>query len=128
MKEMIIEYGLQFAAELVIMVIGALCAWVLAKLGKEQKLTNVTLALSEAMTHTETTVMELEQTYVKDMKAASKDGKLDFDEIEKLNTMLLDGVKAKLSETSTKILTAAGTDLKALILGAGEAVLQRMRR
>ena len=110
------------------MVIGALGAWVLAKLGKETKLTNVTLALSEAMTHTETTVMELEQTYVKDMKAASKDGKLDFDDIEKLNTMLLDGVKAKLSETSTKILTAAGTDLKALILGAGEAVLQRMRR
>lgn len=72
--------------------------------------------------------MELEQTYVRDMKEASKDGKLDFDEIATLNTMLLDGVKAKLSDTSMKVLTAAGTDLKALILGAGEAVLQKIRK
>lgn len=128
MKELLIEYGLRIAAELIIMVIGSLGAWVLAKLGKQTKLTNINMALSEAFALTETTVMELEQTYVKARKAMSADGKLTKGEVQALNAMLLDGVKAKLSETSMKVLTAAGTDIKALILGAGEAVLQKMRK
>lgn len=128
MKELLMEYGLRIAAELIIMVIGSLAAWVLAKLGKQTKLDNINLALSEMFALTETTVMELEQTYVKARKAMSADGKLTKGEVQALNAMLLDGVKAKLSETSMKVLTAAGTDIKALILGAGEAALQKIRK
>ena len=128
MNEIILDTIIKIVCSVVVTLLGVLGSWLLTKLGKQQKLANVTLALSEAMAHTETTVMELEQVYVNRWKAASEDGKLTEGEKNELHALLLDGTKAKLSDASYKILSAAGTDLTALILGAGEAVLQRMRR
>ena len=127
MKEMIIETVLKVGAEIIIMLIGAIGTAVLARLSKQQKLTNVALATEELLGHTQTTVMELEQVYVNRWKAASEDGKLTEGEKQQLHALLLDGAKAKLSEASYKILSAAGTDMTNLILGAGEAVLARIR-
>ena len=127
MKEMIIETVLKVGAEIIIMLIGAIATAVLARLSKQTKLTNINMATVELMSHTETTVMELEQTYVNRWKAASEDGKLTDGEKQQLHALLLDGTKAKLSEASYKILSAAGTDLTNLILGAGESVLARIR-
>ena len=127
MKEMLIENLIRVGAEILVMVLCGIGTAVIARLSKTQKLTNISIATQELMAHTETTVMELEQTYVNAWKAASEDGKLSEGEKQQLHALLLDGTKAKLSEASYKILSAAGTDLTNLILGAGEAVLARIR-
>ena len=73
------------------------------------------------------TVMELQQTVVDNLKAASADGKLTKEEIAELKELLLDGAMDKLSDTAKNMLTAAGVDISAVIRGAGEAFIRQMK-
>lgn len=122
----LIENGVQVAVSLVVALIGVAGTWMSIQIGKVKKLQTVQLATDEAKDAAITTVLELQQTVVDDLKAAAVDGKLTKEEIAKLKNDLLSMSMAKLSDTSVKILTAAGVDISAIIAGAGEALIGKM--
>lgn len=122
----LIENGVQVAVSLVVALIGVAGTWLSIQIGKVKQLQTVQLATDEAKDAAITTVLELQQTVVDDLKAAAVDGKLTKEEIAKLKNDLLSMSMAKLSDTSVKILTAAGVDISAIIAGAGEALIGKM--
>lgn len=128
MVNVIIENAVQIAATLVVTLIGVLGAWLTAKIGKREELKNISAATDEATKAAEKTVLELQQTTVDKLKAASADGKLSKDEIDELGKLLIDGASAKMSDAAKGVLNAAGVDLTALIKGAGEAMIAKAKR
>ena len=122
----LIENGVQVAVSLVVALIGVAGTWLSIQIGKVKKLQTVQLATDEAKDAAITTVLELQQTVVDDLKAAAVDGKLTKEEIAKLKNDLISMSMAKLSDTSVKILTAAGVDISAIIAGAGETLIGKM--
>ena len=122
----LIENGVQVAVSLVVALIGVAGTWLSLQIGKVKKLQTVKLATDEAKDAAITTVLELQQTVVDDLKAAAVDGKLTKEEIAKLKNDLISMSMAKLSDTSVKILTAAGVDISAIISGVGEALIQKL--
>lgn len=123
----LIENGVQVAVSLVVALIGVAGTWLSIQIGKVKKLQTVKLATDEAKDAAITTVLELQQTVVDDLKAAAVDGKLTKEEIAKLKNDLITMSMAKLSDTSVKILTAAGVDISAIIAGVGEALIGKMK-
>ena len=123
----LIENGVQVAVSFVVALIGVAGTWLSIQIGKVKKLQTVQLATDEAKDAAITTVLELQQTVVDDLKAAAVDGKLTKEEIAKLKNDLISMSMAKLSDTSVKILTADGVDISAIITGAGEALIGKMK-
>lgn len=127
MSNAIIETAVQIAATLCITLIGVLGTWLTTKIAKREELKTITAATDEAIRAAQQTVLELQQTTVEQLKAASADGKLSGEDIATLGKMLLDGSMAKMSDSAKKLLTAAGVDISALIKGAGEAAIAKMK-
>ena len=127
MANLLMENLVQIVATLLITLIGVLGTWLTAKLAKRTELSNITDAAEEAIRAAQQTVWELQQTTVEQWKADSADGKLTDEEIAALGKLLLDGAAAKMSDTAKNLLTAAGVDISALIKGAGEALIGRMK-
>ena len=100
----------------------------MAQIGKNQHLTTINAAVDELTTAAETTVLELQQTTVEALKAASADGKLTKEEISRLGRLLLDGTLQKMSGASMDVLKAANVDINALVTGAGEAMIARIKQ
>ena len=125
MTNVIIENLVQIAATLLITLIGVLGAWLSTKLAKREELKNI--STNEVIHAAQQTVLELQQTTVEGMKKAHEDGKLTKDEITELGKLLIDGAMAKMSDTSKNLLNAAGVDISAIIRGAGEALIARMK-
>lgn len=127
MENIIIETVVQIFAALLLMLVSLLGTWLTAKLAKRTELANIAAATDEATRVAQQTVMELQQTVVDNLKAASADGKLTKEEIAELKELLLDGAMDKLSDTAKNMLTAAGVDISAVIRGAGEAFIRQMK-
>lgn len=119
----LIDSGVQVLVALAVALIGVAGTWLTAQIGKVKKLQTVQIAVDEAKNAAITTVLELQQTVVDDLKAAAVDGKLTKEEIAKLKNDLLAMSMAKLSDASVKVLTAAGVDISAIITGAAEAMV-----
>ena len=119
----LIDSGVQILAALAVALIGVGGTWLTAKIGKVKQLQTVQIATNEAKDAAITTVLELQQTVVDDLKAAAVDGKLTKEEIEKLKNDVLSMSMAKLSNASVKVLTAAGVDISAIITGAAESAI-----
>ncbi len=128
MNEVIIETAVQIVATLILTLIGVLGTWLTAKIAKRNELANINAATNEAIGAAQLTVLELQQTVVDGWKAASADGKLSKDEITQLGTMLIEKTMEKMSDSAKNLLTAAGVDITAIIKGAGEAMVQNMKR
>lgn len=128
MTEVIIETAVQILATLILTLIGVLGTWLTAKIAKRNELANINAATNEAIGAAQLTVLELQQTVVDGWKAASADGKLSKDEITQLGTMLIEKTMEKMSDSAKNLLTAAGVDITAIIKGAGEAMVQNMKR
>ena len=128
MNEVIIETAVQIVATLILTLIGVLGTWLTAKIAKRNELANINAATNEAIGAAQLTVLELQQTVVDGWKAASADGKLSKDEITQLGTMLIEKTMEKMSDSAKNLLTAAGVDITAVIKGAGEAMVQNMKR
>ena len=127
MENIIIETVVQIFAALLLMLISLLGTWLTAKLAKRTELANIAAATDEATRVAQQTVLELQQTVVDNLKAASADGKLTKEEIAELKELLLDGAMDKMSDTAKNMLTAAGVDISAVIRGAGEAFIRQMK-
>ena len=61
------------------------------------------------------------------LKEASADGKLTQDEITNLGKLLLEGTLAKMSESGIGVLKAANVDINAIVKGAGEALIAKIK-
>ena len=123
----LIESGVQVLVALTVALIGVAGTWLTTQIGKVKKLQTVQIAVDEAKNAAITTVLELQQTVVDDLKAAAVDGKLTKEEIAKLKNDLLAMSMAKLSDASVKVLTAAGVDISAIITGAAEAAVGNIK-
>ena len=128
MNTVIIETIVSVLANLAVTLIGVLGAWLVAQIGKTQQLKTINAAVGELTNAAETTVLELQQTVVDGLKAASADGKLSKDEIAELGTLLLEGALRKMSDSGIAVLKAANVDINAIVTGAGEALIARMKR
>lgn len=128
MNEIIIETIVQIVATLLMTLIGVLGTWLTVQISKREELKNIAAATEEATRAAQNTVLELQQTAVESMKAAHEDGKLTEDEIESLGKMLLAKTLDKMSESAVKVLTAAGVDITAIIIGAGEATINMIKK
>lgn len=127
MNTVIIESIVSVAANLAVTLIGVFGVWLLTQISKTQKLNTINTAVGELTAAAEQTVLELQQTVVEDMKAAHADGKLTKDEIRALGRKLLDGALQKMSDSGIEVLKAANVDINAIIVGAGEALIAKMK-
>ena len=126
--ELLFNYGLQVASTLLITLIGVLGTYLTLQLGQNAKLKNINDAQKELIRVAKITVDELQQTVVSDLKAAHEDGKLTAQEIAQLREKLLDKTVEKLSASAYALLAAAAVDVEALILGAGESWIERIKQ
>ena len=127
MNTVIIETIVSVLANLAITLIGVAGAWLVTQIGKSQQLKTINAAVGELTTAAEQTVYELQQTVVDDLKAASADGKLTQDEITVLGKKLLEGTLQKMSDSGIGVLKAANVDINAIVTGAGEALIARIK-
>ena len=127
MNTVIIETAVSIAANVAITLIGVFGAWLVAQIGKTQKLNTINAAVGELTNAAEQTVLELQQTVVDGLKEASSDGKLTQAEITGLGKKLLEGTLSKMSDSAVNVLKAANVDINAVITGAGEALIAKTR-
>ena len=127
MNTVIIETIVSLLANLAVTLIGVAGAWLLAQISKTQKLNTINTAVGELTNAAEQTVWELQQTVVDGLKEASADGKLTQDEIANLGKLLLEGTLAKMSESGIGVLKAANVDINAIVKGAGEALIAKIK-
>lgn len=127
MNTVLIETVVSVAANIAITLIGVFGAWLLAQVGKTQKLKTIETALNELTNAAEQTVLELQQTVVDALKAASSDGRLTQEEISDLGQKLVEGALVKMSDSGISVLKAANVDINAIITGAGEALIAQMK-
>ena len=127
MNSIIIETIVSVLANLAVTLIGVAGAWLVAQIGKTQHLNTINTAVGELTNAAEQTVWELQQTVVDGLKEASADGKLTQDEIAKLGKLLLEGTLAKMSESGIGVLKAANVDINAIVKGAGEALIAKIK-
>ena len=118
--EIIAENIIGWIVSVVVILIGAFGVWVLKKIGKRAGLEGISIATDEVIKMATITVGELQQTIVNDLKANAADGKLTKEEIVMLGEKLVEKTLEKMSQPVYNLLNAAGTDIIALIKGAGE--------
>jgi hypothetical protein len=127
MVDIIMESVVQIVVTLMLTLIGVLGTWLTLKLGKKEELAAINVAQQEVIQLAHLTVEELQQTLVEGLKAGREDGKLTKEEIAALSEALLDGTIAKMSAPTAKLLAAAAVDITALIQGAGEAWVAKIK-
>ena len=118
--EIIAENIIGWIVSIVVILIGAFGVWALKKIGKREGLEGISIATDEVIKMATITVGELQQTIVNDLKANAADGKLTKEEIVMLGEKLVEKTLEKMSQPVYNLLNAAGTDIIALIKGAGE--------
>jgi len=128
MNTVIIETIVSVLANLAVTLIGVAGAWLVTQIAKSQQLNTINTAVNELTNAAETTVLELQQTVVDGLKEASADGKLTQDEITNLGKLLLKGTLEKMSDSAMNVLKAANVDINAIVTGAGEALIARIKK
>ena len=128
MNTVIIETIVSVLANLAITLIGVAGAWLVTQIAKTQQLNTINTAVGELTNAAEQTVWELQQTVVDGLKEAAADGKLTQAEITDLGKKLLEGTLAKMSDSGINVLKAANVDINAIVTGAGEALIARIKR
>jgi hypothetical protein len=122
----VLPYLFEIAASFLIAMIGVLAAWLSAKIAKQTHLSNIGTAVEQVMLAAQITVGELQQTTVNSLKAA-QGGKLTDAQIADLKRQLLQKTSEKLSAPVVQLLEAAKTDVNAIIAGAAEDLIGRMK-
>jgi hypothetical protein len=128
MNTVIIETIVSVLANLAVTLIGVAGAWLVTQIAKSQQLNTINTAVDELTNAAETTVLELQQTVVDELKEASADGKLTQEEITNLGKLLLKGTLEKMSDSAMNVLKAANVDINAIVTGAGEALIARIKK
>lgn len=128
MLDIILENVVTIVVVLLTTLIGVLGTWLTAKLAKKEELATINAAQQEAIKAAQLTVSELQQTLVDGLKAGHEDGKLTAEEIEALGKLLLSETLKKMSASAIGVLNAATVDVTALIKGAGEDWIAKLKQ
>lgn len=128
MSNALISLVVEIVFAVVSMLLGVLGTWLTIRLEKSAKLENIKTAVESTVDMAKITVGELQQTVVEKMKAAHADNKLTRDEIEALGIMLYDKTVEKMSTPTYQFINSVGVDLTALIKGAGEAWIWKLKK
>lgn len=128
MLDIILENVVTIVVVLITTLIGVLGTWLTAKLAKKEELATINAAQQEAIQAAQLTVSELQQTLVDGLKAGHEDGKLTAEEIEALGKLLLSETLKKMSASAIGVLNAATVDVTALIKGAGEDWIAKLKQ
>lgn len=128
MLDIILENVVTIVVVLLTTLIGVLGTWLTAKLAKKEELATINAAQQEAIKAAQLTVSELQQTLVDGLKAGHEDGKLTAEEIEALGKLLLSETLKKMSASAIGVLNAATVDVTALIKGAGEDWISKLKQ
>ena len=128
LSAILIENAVEITTAFFIALIGVFGAWLTAKLGKVAQLNTVNAAQQEVIRLAQQTVGELQQTVVEGMKAAHADGKLTQAEIAELGQLLLQKTVDKMSASAGDVLDAAKVDISALITGAAENLIAKLKQ
>lgn len=128
MLDIILENAVTIVAVLLTTLIGVLGTWLTTKLAKKEELATINAAQQEAIQAAQLTVSELQQTVVDGLKAGREDGKLTTEEIERLGKLLLSETMKKMSASAIGVLNAATVDVTALIKGAGEDWVAKLKQ
>ncbi len=126
MSDTIVSVLVEVAATLLITLIGVLGTWLTAKIAKKQQLAGIAAATEQVIQAAQITVGELQQTVVEKIKAAGG-GKLTEAQIAELGELLKKKTMEKLSNPVITLLEAAAVDVQALICGAGENCLNKLK-
>ncbi len=126
MEQALMETILQVVATLLITLIGVLGTWLTAQIAKNKQLAGIAAATDQVILAAQTTVGELQQTIVDKLKA-NGGGKLSDEQIAVLGKALLDKTMEKLSLPTIQFLKSASVDIDALITGAGEAWIAKIK-
>lgn len=127
MANVLIEVITKALVALLLTLISVGGTWLTIKLQERTQLGNIQISVESVINMAQLTVMELQQTVVEGMKNAHADNKLTREEIAMLGNMLIDKTLEKLSTPTYDLITAAGVDIEALIHGAGEAWINRLK-
>ncbi len=125
MDQALFETILQIVATLAITLIGVGGAWLTAKIAKKQELGNIAAATEQVIQAAQITVGELQQTIVDNMKVNGT--KLTEAQISELGELLTAKTYAKLGAPALALLNAASVDIQALIRGAGEDWISKIK-
>lgn len=128
MLDIILENVVTIVVVLLTTLIGVLGTWLTTKLAKKEELATINAAQQEAIQAAQLTVSELQQTLVDGLKAGHEDGKLTAEEIEALGKLLLSETLKKMSASAIGVLNAATVDVTALIKGAGEDWIAKLKQ
>ncbi len=126
MSDAIVSSLVEIAAMLLITLIGVLGTWLTTKIAKKQELAGIAAATEQVIQAAQMTVGELQQTLVEKLKATGG-GKLSEAQIAELGEMLKAKTMEKLSNPALTLLTAAAVDVEALIRGAAESWLNKIK-
>ncbi|MEL7656421.1 MAG: hypothetical protein AAGU75_11000 [Bacillota bacterium] len=126
MNEALITTVAQIVSAICITLIGVVGAWLTAKIGKQQQLSSVKSATEQVVEVAQLTVGELQQTVVAELKAAGG-GKLTEVQVAELGELLKTKTLQKLSAPVIDFLTATAVDIQALIIGAGEDWISKIK-
>ena len=122
----LVSSAAEILATLVVCAIGFFGSWLLSRMSKNKHLENIAAATAQVLSAAQSTVLELQQTFVLDWKAAQH-GKLTQDQIEELQQKLIEITMAKLSEPTLKLLNAAKVDVLTMITSAAEEHIYNMK-
>ncbi len=126
MSDTILSVLTEVAATLLITLIGVLGTWLTAKIAKKQQLAGIAAATEQVIQAAQITVGELQQTVVEKLKSAGG-GKLTEAQIAELGELLKTKTMEKLSNPAMSLLEAAAVDVQALICGAGENWINKIK-
>jgi hypothetical protein len=124
--EVVLETVSSIVSTLFITAIGVAGSWLAAKIAKTEHLRSIESAMAQVIEAAKITVGELQQTVVEKYKAAGG-GKLTEAQKAELVELLKTKTLEKLSDPANTLLKAAAVDVQALITGAGESWINKIK-
>ena len=128
MTEVLIENLIKILFAVLLMLINVAGVYLTTLIGRSEKLRTVASAVNELKKMAVLTAGELQQTVVDELKEAAADHKLTEDEIRDLQLAVVVKTNEKMAPAVMNLLNAAGVDTVAIIQGATEAWIAKIKQ
>lgn len=123
----LLQYLAEVVAILVIGLLGIFGTWLLNKMKEKKGLENIALATEQVIEAAQSTVLELQQTFVNDWKCA-QNGKLTVDQINALKQHVLTITLSKLGQPTLNLLEGVKIDVSSMITSTAEAYILELKK
>lgn len=123
---MVIQYIAEIIALVLVSAIGFFGTWLLNKIKQKKGLENIALATEQVLQASQSTVLELQQTFVETWKK-NQNGKLTEEQIKTLRDSVISITLSKLAQPAVDLLTSAGVDICSMITSSVEAYVLQLK-